>query len=255
VFDDPLFVRTPRGVVPTERALALAGPVREGLATLRQALSSPVPFDPRSSERTFVLAASDYVEFVLLGPLLQRITEEAPGVRLEIRPWGKHEVPGDLAEGAVDLMIGYYDAVPPGHRDRLLFDEQYACILRKGHPMVGKRLTLNRYVELSHVLVSQVPGALGSVDRALAKLGLTRKVGARVSHFLMVPVLVAETDMVAAISRRIAVRFGEPFGLRVFPPPLPLPRSRVGQVWHERTDGDPAQRWLRELIAQVSAKA
>ena len=83
LFDDPLFVRGPRGVTPTPRALSLAEPVRRGLATLSEAFAEP-RFDPASAERTVVLAASDYVELVLLPPLLARIAREAPGVRLEV---------------------------------------------------------------------------------------------------------------------------------------------------------------------------
>ena len=253
IFDDVLFRRVAHGVEPTARALALAEPIHHGLRLLGDALS-PVTFDPATASRSFVLAASDYVEFVLLPRLVRRLEKEAPLVRLEVRPWGLHEVPAMLARGEADLMIGFYDSVPRGHRQTLLFDEEYTCIVRKGHPRVRGKLSLKTWLDLRHVLVSQRADSPGSVDRALAQRGLRRTVAARVSHFLLVPTLVASTDMVAAVSRRIAVAFVKPLGLAMYAPPVVLPTSRIGQVWHEQVDADPAHRWLRELIAGESKR-
>lgn len=250
---DPLFVRARRGVVPTARALALAGPVRQALAIVEGALEGSGVFEPGRSTRSFVIAASDYTEYVVLPPLLRRLEREAPGVRLEVRAWGQHEVPPALETGELDLMLGYYGALPPGHHEQPLFEEQYACIVRKRHPSVRRRLTLKRYLALSHVLVTQRAGSVGSVDVALGRMGLTRRVGARVSHFLMVPHLVAHTDMVAALSRRIAEPAARSLGLVVYPPPLALPKSMVGQVWHERAESDSGQRWLRQVVSEVCA--
>src|SRR5689334_8442280 len=133
LFDDPLFRRGAHGLEPTPRALALAEPVRQGLRLLGAALVTP-SFDAASAERTFVVAASDYVEFVLMPPLMRRLAREAPGVRIGIRPGGLHEGPPPLPRAKADLMIGYYDDVPRGHRETLLFNEEYTCIVRKDHP-------------------------------------------------------------------------------------------------------------------------
>ncbi len=149
-------------------------------------------------------------------------------------------------------MVGFYDKVPLRHRSALLFDERYVCVVRRGHPVVKKTLTLQKYVSLRHILVSQKAGATSGIDRALAARGLSREVAVRVSHFLNVPALVARTDLVAALSARIAEPFARAFDLRVLPPPLPLPKSRIGMVWHEATDTDPAQVWLRALVREVS---
>jgi DNA-binding transcriptional LysR family regulator len=253
LFEDPLFRRTAHGLEPTPRALAVAEPVRQALR-LFEATLAPPSFDPMSAERTFVVAASDYVEFVLMPPLMRRLAKEAPGVRIEVRPWGLHEVPTSLARAEVDLMIGFYDQVPRGYRDAILFEEEYVCIVRKGHPGVRSKLTLARYLELEHVLVSQRAGSAGSVDRALLAQGKRRRIAARVSHFLMVPMLVARTDLVAALSRRVAEPLASPLGLKMLAPPLALPRGRIGQVWHEQMQSDPAQRWFRDLIASVASR-
>lgn len=251
LYDDPLFHRVGRGIVPTARALAIAPQLRDGLALLGSTLA-PGGFDPRTAERTFVIATSDYVEFVLLPPLLRRLAEVAPKIRIVVVPWGLHEITPALSTGDADLMIGFYGKLPPRHADQILFEDRYVCIVRKGHPQVGAKLTLARYVTLDHVIVSQSRDAVGSVDVALAKRGMQRRVGARVSHFLMVPRLVADTNLVAAMSRRAVEPFVKTFGLRVHPPPLALPVGKIGQVWHERQADDPGSKWLRETIAGIA---
>jgi DNA-binding transcriptional LysR family regulator len=252
LFDDRLFLRSSHGIAPTARARELAGPVREALRLLERTLS-PRQFDPAASTRTFVLITSDYVEFVLLPRLLARVSRQAPGVRIQMLPWGLHRVPDELARGTADLMIGFYDQVPSHHRDAILFEERYACIVRKGHPQVRDRLTLRTYVGLQHVMVSQRAGASSGIDRALAALGHSRVVSLRVSHFLNVPPLVASTDLVAALSRRVAEPFARMLPLRLFEPPLRLRASRVGMVWHDAVQDDPAHRWLRETVAEACA--
>jgi DNA-binding transcriptional LysR family regulator len=252
LFDDPLFLRQRTGLMPTPRARQLIEPIRQGLRLLSSALSEP-GFDPRTSRRRFVIMASDYVELVLLPRLLRRLARHAPGVELSVRPWSLHEAPPDLARGEADLMLGFYDKLPARHREQRLFEDEYVCVVRRRHPLVKSKLTLQRYLELSHVLVSARSDSPGSVDRALAALGKQRKVGARVSHFLSVPVLVAQTDFVAALDRRVAEVFARPLGLKLFAPPLALPKGSVGQVWHEQQDRDPAQIWLRQTIAEVAA--
>jgi DNA-binding transcriptional LysR family regulator len=251
LFGDALFRRERHGLDPTPRALALEPLVAQGLACFQTALAPP-RFEPKTDRRKFVIATSDYVELVLLPRLLRELARSAPGVELEVRPWGLHEVPDLLAKGEADLMIGFFDELPARHREELLFEEEYVCIVRKGHPRVKGRLTLERYLELGHVLVSQRSDSPGSVDRALAKQGKRRRVALRASHFLMVPVLIAETDLVAAISRRAAEPFAEALGLRLLPPPLALPRSRIRQAWHEQLDADPGHRFLRETLRTIA---
>jgi DNA-binding transcriptional LysR family regulator len=251
LFADALFLRHRTGLTPTARAQELAEPIRKGLRLLQGALTGP-SFEPATSERRFVIATSDYVELVLLPALLRRISREAPQVRLALRPWGLHEAPPELARGEVDLMLGFYGQLPPHHHEQPLFDDEYVCVVRRRHPTVKSKLTLAQYLQLSHVLVSAKADGLGSVDRALAARGLQRQIGARVSHFLTVPVLVAQTDFVAALDRRVAEVFAGPLGLKLFPPPLKLPKGTIGQVWHEQQHADPGQCWLRALIADVA---
>src|SRR6187549_1131790 len=139
MFTDPLFIRGSHGVTPTLRALELAVPVREALRLLELSLN-PGTFDPMVSSQTFTVYASDYVEFVLLPPLLKQMQKLAPKARLQILPWGQHRVPEELARGQADMMIGYYDSVPTAYSELILFEERYVCIVRRGHPIVRSKL-------------------------------------------------------------------------------------------------------------------
>lgn len=258
MFGDPLFVRRATGIEPTPRALALAEPVRRGLAAFADAFA-PTSFVPEVAQRTFVIATSDYVELVLLPPLLRRLVKEAPGIRLEMVPWGLHEVPPGLARGEVDLMIGFYGKLPPAHHEDVLFTETFVCLARAGHPTLGakrggRRPTLARWTAAPHVVVSERPGSTSSVDRALAVRGLSRTVGLRVSHFSIVPRVVAETDFTAALSRRVAEPAARAHRLVAFEPPIDLGVSRVRQVWADRLDGDAGHRWLRRVIVDVARR-
>jgi DNA-binding transcriptional LysR family regulator len=250
---DPLLVRSGGGMIPTERARALAGPLHAAIAALEGALAPPEAFDPARAERTFTLAASDFVEFVLLPKLLARLAREAPGVRLQLRAWPHNRIPPTLETGEVDLMMGFLGDVPPAHRSERLFGDEFVCIVRKDHPRVRRRLTLATYTALSHVLVTPESGAPGVVDVELAKMGLSRTVGLRISHFLMVPTIVATTDFVAAVSRRVAEEAAKWLPLRVLDPPLPLPRGAVAQAWHERTHASAPHAWLRKVVAEIAA--
>lgn len=252
-FQDPLFVRGPRGVVPTERALALAEPVRAAVAAVQSAFVPEDGFVPERARRRFVIAANDHAAYVILPGLLERIGREAPGVDVRVRSWPHHRVPPELAGGDLDVMLGFHAHLPAGHLDEPIFDDGFVCILRRGHPVVGRgRLTLARYTRLHHVLVSDEAEAPGVVDTALAARGLTRRVAVRVPHLLLVPPLVAATDLVAAVSDRVAAPFARHLPLVLHPPPLPLPVGRVRQVWHRRTDSSPAHAWLRRLIRQIA---
>jgi DNA-binding transcriptional LysR family regulator len=255
IFGDPLLVRGPRGMVPTERALALAEPLRAALAQLELGLGTSAPFDAGTADRRFTLVTNDFVAFALLPKLLTRLEREAPGVRLQVRAWQEHYVPPDLARGEADLMLGLYQDLPAGHRQAPLFEDRFVCVARKGHARVRGKLTLATYIKLPHVLVSHQPDGRGVVDDALARKGLTRTVALRVSHFLLVPAIIAATDYVAALSEAVARPFAKAWPLQLLPPPLPLPVGQVRLVWHERTHASAAQAWLRRMISETAARA
>ncbi len=249
--DDPLFVRTASGVAPTERAFALLAPIKTALALIGDAVA-PIRFDPSSAQDTFTLSATDFVEFVMLPKLLAHLEKVAPNVRLQLRPWPHHRVPPFLQAGEVDVALGFFEGAPVGHQKAKLFEDSFVCTARVGHPLIKKRLSLSGYLKLKHVIVTADPQARGVVDDVLATRGLVRDIGLRLSHFLMVPAVVAATDLVAALSYRVAEPMAATLPLQLLPIPFAVPGGTVSMVWHDRSAKAPAQMWLREQIKYVA---
>ncbi len=251
---DPLLVRRANGMMPTERALALAQPVRAALLAIEQSLAPPPAFDPATARRDFVIVTNDFVAFVLLPRLLARLQREAPGVRLHVRAFQEHVVSPDLARGEADLALGFSLRLPAGHHASDLFADRFVFVARKGHPQVRGRITLAAYTKLAHVLVSHEPNARGVVDDALALRGLSRQVALRLSHFLLVPHVLAATDYVAALSEPVARPFARTLPLQILKMPLEVPSGTVRLLWHDRTHASAPHDWLRGVIQQVAGE-
>jgi DNA-binding transcriptional LysR family regulator len=252
---DALFVRANGTMMATPRAEALGPPVRRALEELTAALRAPAAFDPRTATRTIRVATSDYAEIVLLPRLVRCLEEQAPGIDLRIVSYGEC-APALLSSAAVDLVVapvGRSDEVP-GIRAKRLFDEKFVCVVRREHPLTRGELTIERYAAAAHALISP-RGKEGSfVDECLAKLGLTRRVVVTVPHFLVAPHIVARSDLVLTLAVRVATMLADPLGLAVLKPPveLRLEGFRMSALWHERTQDDPAHRWIRERFVDVA---
>lgn len=253
VFGDPLLVRGPDGLVLTRRGEALRQPLREALERLEGAVGSPAPFDPALAERTFHLAAADYLEIELAPTLLRRTRTEAPGVQLWFRAFGDDAI-GSLGDGTLDLLLSppRPELDRPGLRTRRLFEDNFVSLVRSGHPALKRRWTPELFAELPHAFVAPRGRPGGAVDVALAKLGLTRKVVFATPHFLVAPLVIAESDLVLTIPRRMAAALEGRLGLVQVEPPVELPNFAVAMFWHERTHADAAHAWLREAVVAAS---
>lgn len=253
VFADPLFTRTARGMTPTARALELAGPVRGGLAQLRGALAARPRFDPAVSTRSFRLAMTDYAELLLLGPLLRRIQRSAPELQILVRRPERIFIPpeAELRAGTFDAAIGFFpeaSALEPGTYSRDLFVEENVCLARRGHPLMRRRFTLRQFASARHVAVFYRADSRGLIDNILAGHGLRRRLQAATPHFLTVPYVVAESDLIAVVPAGLAARFRKKLPLEVRKLPLRLPPFHLRLLWHEHTAEDPAHEWLRSEI-------
>lgn len=253
-FDDPLFTRTQRGIVPTLRALELAQPVKTILADVNSLLL-PKNFNPADAEMTLTITATDYALRAVVVPFMAALRTEAPGIRVAVLPVASDRLYSQLERGEVDLALITPDTTPPDLHARRLFDEDYVCLLRAEHPDANNnRLSLERFCALDHALVSYQGGSFSGVtDEALAKLGYTRRVTLSVSSFLVLPEILRVSDLIAVVPRRLAVNTQ---GLTVIDPPLTIPGFTKTVAWHERTHRDAGYRWLRELLFNtLEAKA
>ncbi|MDB4935268.1 MAG: Transcriptional regulator [Labilithrix sp.] len=253
---DPLLVRTATGMKPTARAESMRLPLERALEDLGRALASPAPFDPRLSTRKFRIATNDYMELVLLPRLLARLWAEAPGIDVRLTNLADR-ANEDLTEGRIDFAMGVVGElgapdVPQGIRSQRLVSDGFVCVVREGHPVVKKRLSLDDFIALPHALVAP-RGTTGSVvDSALQAIGKKRRVAVEVPHFLVAPHVVRETDVVLTLAKRVALVLGPLLGLRQLAPPLELPGFTMTLLWHERQHADPAHAWLRSLMTSVA---
>ena len=251
LFGDPLLLRSARGMLPTPRALELLGPVKQVLDEIEAIVQPRAAFDPASASPTFTLSASDYVEYALLPKLVDYLERKAPGVRLEVRSLDLQLVAMQMESGEVDLCITGLQNAAPGLHLRPLYTERLVSVVRRNHPGVGARLTLDQFCRLEHIQVSvRGSGFSTRIDEALAALGRKRRARLAVPHFLLVPEIVARSDMISALPERLARGYARQ--LRILEPPVELQKFTVGEMWHERNERDPAQQWLRDVLVELA---
>ncbi|MFD0668889.1 LysR family transcriptional regulator [Ramlibacter sp. MAHUQ-53] len=245
LLQDPLFTRAPGGVKPTPRAERLAEPVRQALATLQAALGEADGFDPLRSRRTFELHMSDIGESRFMPPLVAALREQAPGVRVEARPWPRQALAEALHTGRVDFAFGFLPMVRDTRSQRLL-EDRYILLLRRGHAFLRRRRTgaalLAALGELEFAAVRTHADTL----RILQLLKLEDRLRLVTEHFLALPSIVRQTDLAAIVPRNIARGFGEGFVL--VEPEFPLRDFTVSLHWSRRFEADPGHRWLRGLV-------
>jgi DNA-binding transcriptional LysR family regulator len=249
---DPLFVRTPAGMVPTARALDLVQPIRGALGAIDRALHQVPSFDPASARRPFTLASVDFGSLVVVPPLLSRLRALAPGVDLQVRQLRMDAIEQQLSEGEVDLAVGVlYDPDDAWMVSRRVFTDRFVCIARRDHPVVQGALSLEQFLAVDHALISPRGRRGGPVDTALARLGKKRRVALVIPHFLAAPIVIARSDLVLTLPERIARDFAAMLSLQVVEPPLEVPGFSVSAFWHERQAQDPAHAWFRGVVQEV----
>ncbi|HZO16972.1 MAG TPA: LysR family transcriptional regulator [Polyangiaceae bacterium] len=246
LLDDRLFVRTARGLVPTPRALELRGPIGSALAQIDGALRASATFEPALARQSVQLSAIDLVQTLVIPPLIERLSREAPGLDVVVRPYGE-DVTRALAEGESDLAIGLFRRLPHVRQEPLLRD-RFVCVVRKGHPCLRERLTATRFSALPHALVTPRGVPQGAVDRALKKKRLKRRIALTTPSLWAAALAVTETDMVLTAAERVVRAVAEVLPLAILEPPVRLEPLTVTMAWHERRERDTLHRWFRGQV-------
>jgi len=254
LFGDPLFVRTPRGMRPTPFAQQLAQPVREALRLIQGALQQHAGFDPKSSGNTFSFSMTDIGEMVFLPGLLERVKRDAPGVKIEVVRLPIKDVHAALEAGEIDLAVGFLPGLTTGVLQQPLFHEHYVCMMRADHPLTGAKIGAKRFREAAHVLVSYAGTGHQVIEETFIKQGLGGRIAARVPDFLVVPMILERTDLIVTVPSRVAAVFARLGNFKVLKLPVDVPNFEVRLHWHQRFDQDPANRWLREVMAELYAE-
>ena len=263
LLNDPLFLKTPKGVVPTARAAELAEPIAEILARVGHVIASAKPFQPASSTRRFSIGAPDGVAAVILQPLLSELQRTAPGIDISVRQllpsrgemsadraW--RDAFADLEAREMDIAIIPSAHIPARFQKRLLFTEDFVLVMRSGHEF-ARAPSLSRYCESEHLMVSLSGDPRGIIDGALEQQGLRRRVALTVPNFMFALAVVADSNMIAALPRRFAAMYASRFDVYVCELPIAIGKSELHAIVPKVALLDAGVGWLFELIAKSEA--
>lgn len=242
LFDDPLFIRCGRVMEPTTRAeeiFANLAPALDGIAT---ALSRCQSFDPCTSEATFHVGLSDDVEYALLPRLLRQLRVEAPNITLIVRRADQRQMSQMLVSGEISLGISHTLDLPANARRKGLRPIRPMLLRADRQPGL---LGLDEFCQRPHAVVSSMGSATDDTDHALSLLGRQRKVVLTVPQFSALPMLLAQSDMLAIVPDYVAKAMVSAGGVRAEPAPLALPSQELSMVWRGAVHNDPGERWLR----------
>jgi DNA-binding transcriptional LysR family regulator len=245
LFGDPLFIRRPNGLEPTRHALELAPKIEELVRLAQDTLTAGTHFDAATTRRHFRLGAPDYVCTLMSAPLLSAFERRAPHARFSFRLVVGTEALDALKRDEIDIAVGRFARAVEEEAESL-FEESYCAIARKDHPRLRGAIDVAAYSELGHVLVSLSGELAGLTDPALRRLKVERRVVASVPRFLIALSVVAETDAIATVPRRLAARHAGSLGLQVLDLPFALPPFPVVAV--TRKPADPAIEWLMQQL-------
>lgn len=265
LLNDPLFLKTPKGVVPTARAEELGAPVADVLARALGVIATAEPFEPSSSRRRFTLGAPDGVSAVFLPPLLDGLRRSAPGIDISVlqllpvpgetspeRAW--RNASADLDAHAMDIAVIPHDRAPARFDMRRLYEEDFVIAARAGHRFL-ERPTLESYCAEDHLVVSFTGDREGFVDHELARQGRSRRVALNVPNFMLALALIAETDLVAALPSRFIALHGRRFDVVGVTPPLRLPRFHLSAMVPRVALMDAGLAWLLDELCGAELTA
>ena len=251
--NDPLFMREGNGMVPSARAKLLRDPIRQALELLERGFRSNEGFDFASSKRQFVIAVEDYGETVVMPRIIDWVTEAAPGVHLTIRPEPSSEIQRELREGLVDLALDYFPLQEKGFHNKCVLTEGLVSFARMDHPQIGEQLSLETFLRLSHIVIAPRRKSQPMIELALAKRGLQRQIALTVPHFLSMPALVQNSNLLCTMPRRMAYIYADHFRLRTYKVPIRTPDFPIYLIWHESLDTDSGHAWLRNHMMALCA--
>lgn len=251
-FDDPLFIRSPRGMEPTALAKQLAPSISEGLDTIRRGLEEPMGFRPGESKRTFRLLMSDVAEVTLLPFLMRALKQEAPNAKVRVLPIAREHYGAMLDRDEADLAIGNLTLGDHFYQQRL-FEDRYVCLGATKSHGVQSRIALRDYLSAQHVRVTSSRGD-ALVEDALVKRGLARSISLELANFLAVPLIVMHSELLVTLPSTAHAMLPFSEAVSSYTLPFSIPRANVRQYWHLRYHQDPALQWLRSKLLELGPR-
>ena len=249
-FGDRLFSRTSQGMEPTPYAQQVYPDVLDTVERLGRLVGARASFDPHEAQRTFRVSMTDISEIVVLPTLVNHLRQIAPGVVIEEERIAT-DTPRRLESGEIDLAVGFMPHLEAGFYQQTLFEQNFVCLAAKDHPRIHTAPDREAFLAEGHIVVTTSGTGHAIVDKMLAKEGFERRVVLRVAGFLGVARIVAQTELLVIVPRRLGEALARQEDIRAFPPPLKLPSFAVKQHWHERFHADAGNVWLRHTLVQL----
>lgn len=253
-FGDELFIRTSRGVEPTQAAVALSTPLNDALLQIHRLLVEKTGFVPQAADRVFSLAMSDVQQLLLLPGLLERIAQEAPGVTLRTLPFERSRVDRQLDDGELDLAISRFEDPDVRHPTQLLFEETHMCLYDPRRVKVPERLTLEAYLRYPHLLIAHGGGLTGALDEQIPATKGKRRIMFTTPYAHAIPYILERVAAFAVVPHRLALHCAKAGTLKMQPPPVKWPSYRISMKWHARNSGDAGLQWLRSLLVDTASR-
>lgn len=246
---DDLLVRGPQGMTPTRRALHLQPKIHEILADIKKIVYEPTAFNPAAATNNFRIGMTDYTEFLVLPHLMAKLAKEAPGVSIKVINLNLLDHYEVFEKERLDLAVGVFWEKPTPLQTQCLLAETAVCVARKNHPLMKKRLTLERFLQAKHIAINlHSMSILGKIDRAIHQLGKQREIAIATPHMVTAFYLIGHTDYLMASMRHLAVELVAPFGLVMQELPFEIESLDIQMAWPKTFNSDPAHAWLRSQI-------
>jgi DNA-binding transcriptional LysR family regulator len=249
-FGDRLFARTSRGMEPTPFAEQIHPDLRASVEKLAQLAGARAAFDPATAERPFRICMTDISEIVVLPSLVNHLRRVAPGICVEAERITT-ETPRRLESGEIDLAVGFMPHLEAGFYQQTLFQQNFVCLASADHPRIRGKPDRKAFLAEGHIVVTTSGTGHAIVDKVFAQKGYERRIALKVPSFLGVARLVAQTELLVIVPRRLGQALVLQEKVQMLEPPVHLPAFAVKQHWHERFHADAPNAWLRQTLAAV----
>lgn len=252
-FDDELFVRSAGSMLPTARAQRMLATARDVLTRVTEEILEQPVFDPATYAGEFRLAMADVAQVTYLPTLLRHLAAAAPLGSVATDLPAADDLLQQMAAARVDLAIGYFpDLQRQQFFQQRLYTHSFACIARAGHPL-GKRLGMRDYERCGHAVAATPARSTTLLDRFLARHRIVRRIVLQTPHHLVLPEVVASTDLIATVPLAVASHLSGRPDIQVLALPFAPPRFAVQQHWHRAVHKDVRNQWLRAQVFALFA--
>jgi DNA-binding transcriptional LysR family regulator len=252
-FQDPMFVRTSKGIAPTEFARSIQSELLELVHRVELLANRREKFDPSEIHSRIVLATTEYFELVVMADLHQKISKQAPNLQISIRPTIGELPKRELEEGKTDLAIaGFYQDLPEGFYQAKLYTDTFSCATRRDHPL--KKLGVKEYFDSDHALITLQGDFRDDIDHGTGKHKLTRRLTYGTFSFASLAWTLQKTDLILTAPSHLLEKYNAFFPLKIWPCPVDAGKIDVRMIWHEQTHKDPLRVWFREHLREQCAK-